>query len=185
MCLDAKSQVLKGSIMKYSLIACVLFPLVAAAAAPAALSAADNPPNAAEENLVVENAFTRPTPGGATVAVGYMTITNNGAAPDRLVSVDSDISDKVEIHETTMKNGVMEMHELPNGIEIGAGETVALKPGGDHIMFMDIKHPIKAGDVINATLGFENTGKIEIGFKAMPSMGAMAPSGNMGGMKMK
>jgi copper(I)-binding protein len=159
--------------------------LVAFAAATTAPLFAQDAQNAVEENLVIENAFTRPTPAGATVAVGYLTITNNGAAPDRLVSVDSDISKKVEIHESKMVNGVMEMHEMPNGLEIPAGGTVALTPGGDHIMFMDIKQPVKAGDIIHATLGFENTGKVEIGFKAAASIGAMAPGGDMGGMKMK
>ncbi len=168
--------------MKYPLIARVLIALVAAAAAPAAL--AEDSSSAIVGNLLIQSAFTRPTPAGATVAVGYMTITNSGSAPDRLVSVDSDISAKVEIHETKVENGVMEMHELPNGLEIPAGATVSLKPGGDHIMFMDLRRPIKAGDIIHATLGFENAGKAEIGFKAAGSMGAMAPGGDMGGMKM-
>ena len=168
--------------MKYPLIARVLTALVAAAAAPAAL--AQDAPNAVAGNLVIENAFTRPTPAGATVGVGYMTITNNGSAPDRLVSVNSDISAKTEIHEMKMENGVMEMREMPNGLEIPAGATVSLKPGGDHIMFMDLKRPIKAGDIIHATLGFENAGKTEIGFRAAASLGAMAPDNGMGGMKM-
>ncbi len=136
-------------------------------------------------SLKIENAFARPTPGGASVAVGYVTIVNSGGAPDRLVSVASNISAKTQIHTTKMNNGVMEMRELPNGLVIPAGKTVALKPGGDHIMFVDIKHAVKPGEVIHATLTFEKAGKVEVPFKAAASLGAMSPGGTMGGMKMQ
>jgi copper(I)-binding protein len=158
--------------MKYPLIGCALLAILAATPTTASTIIAEDSPNVSVGTLLIENAFTRPTPAGATVAVGYMTIINAGSAPDRLVSVDSDISAKTEIHEMKMQNGVMEMRELPDGIEIPAGETVALSPGGYHIMFMDIKQPVKAGDIVHATLGFENAGKIDIGFRAAASIGA-------------
>jgi periplasmic copper chaperone A len=171
--------------MKYPLIFCALLAILAATPALAWSIIAEDASTVSIGNLLIENAFTRPTPAGATVAVGYMSITNNGSAPDRLVSVDSNIAAKTEIHESKMENGVMEMHELPAGLEIPAGATVSLKPGGDHVMFMDLKQPVKAGDIVHATLGFENAGKIDIGFRVAPSLGAMAPGDNMGGMKMK
>ncbi len=170
--------------MKVSLAGCALAAILAAAL----VSSAANAASIGVGPLKIENAFARPTPGGATVAAGYVTIVNSGNTPDRLVSVTSDISAKTQIHEMKMNNGVMEMRELPNGLPIPAGATVALKPGGYHIMFVDIKHPVKPGDVIHTTLTFEKAGKVDVAFKAANSMGAMAPSGGMsgmGGMKMQ
>ncbi|HLH10641.1 MAG TPA: copper chaperone PCu(A)C [Methylovirgula sp.] len=139
--------------------------------------------------LKIEQAFTRPTPGGASVAVGYLTIVNTGKETDRLVSVTSDISAKAEIHEMKMENGVMKMGEVKDGLPIPAGATVALKPGGDHLMFVGIRHAVKPGEVIKATLTFEKAGKVDVPFKAAASMGAMSPGDDgdsgMGGMKMQ
>lgn len=139
--------------------------------------------------LKIEGAFTRPTPGGATVAVGYATIVNTGKTDDRLVAVTSDISAAAEIHETKMENGVMEMRELPNGLAIPAGATVAFKPGGYHIMFINLKRAVKPGDAIHAVLEFAKAGKVAVSFVAASSIGAMAPDamkmdGGMNGMKM-
>ena len=161
--------------MKYPLTFCALLAILAATPVVTAPAVAEDSPNVSIGTLFIEGAFTRPTPNGATVAVGYLSIINEGSVPDRLVSVDADISDRAELHESKMVNGVMEMNEVSDGIEIPAGGTVSLRPGGDHIMFLDIKHPVKAGDIIHATLGFENAGQIDIGFHAAPSIGAMAP----------
>lgn len=144
--------------------------------------AANDPAIVSIGALKIEGAFARPTPGGATVAAGYVTIVNTGKEPDRLVSATSDISARTEIHSMTMSNGIMEMHELKDGLPIPAGATVALKPGGDHIMFVDIKHQVKPGEVIHATLIFAKAGKVVVAFKAAHSMGAMSPDGGMGGM---
>lgn len=165
--------------MRYTLAGGALAAILATAPV---LSCADAAASVGVGSLKIENAFARPTPGGATVAVGYATIVNSGNAPDRLVSVTSDISAKTQIHEMKMNNGVMEMRELTNGLSIPAGATVALKPGGDHIMFVDIKHGVKPGEVIHTTLTFEKAGKVDVPFKAAASMGAMAPAGGMGGM---
>ncbi|QAY95803.1 hypothetical protein CWB41_08700 [Methylovirgula ligni] len=139
--------------------------------------------------LTIEGAFTRPTPGGATVAVGYVTIVNTGKTDDRLVAVTSDLSAGAQIHETKMENGIMEMTELPDGLVIPAGATVAIKPGGYHIMFTDLKRAVKPGDAIHAVLEFAKAGKIAVTFVAASSMGATAPDamkmdGGMNGMKM-
>lgn len=169
--------------MKHALFACAALAVLAATplVSSAAVTAADAP-SVSVGALKIENAFARPTPGGATVAVGYLTIVNSGSTPDRLVSATSDISAKTQIHEMKMDNGVMEMRELTDGLPIPAGATVALSPGGYHIMFVDLKHPVKPGDVIHTTLTFEKAGKVDVPFKAAASMGAMSPGGDMGGM---
>jgi periplasmic copper chaperone A len=170
--------------MGHRLASCTLAGLVAVAVFSSTVVAADTS-KISIGALKIENAFTRPTPGGATVAVGYLTIVNTGSTPDRLVSATSDISAKTQIHEMKMDNGVMEMRELTNGLPIPAGATVRLKPGGNHIMFVDLKHPVKPNDMIHAVLTFEKAGKVDVPFKAAGSMGAMSPGSAMGGMKMQ
>ena len=153
--------------------------------APALLIlAADGPQVVTTGPMRVANAFTRPTLGGATVAVGYMIIVNTGKTDDKLLSVTSDISSTSEIHESKMVGGVMEMDELPNGLAIPAGATVSFKPGSYHVMFVGLKHAITAGEIIHATLVFEKAGRVAVSFKAAQSAGATSPSDSMGGMKM-
>lgn len=115
-------------------------------------------------DLTVTSPWSRATPGGAKIGGGYLKITNNGRAPDRFVGGTSDVSDRVEIHEMSMTNGVMKMRPLPNGLEIKPGETVELKPGGNHLMFVDLKRPLKQGESVKATLRFEKAGSLEVNF---------------------
>jgi copper(I)-binding protein len=127
-------------------------------------------------SIVIDKPFSRATPGGSQVGIGYMSITNKGAAADRLVSASSPAAEKVQIHEMTMQNGVMKMRELPNGLPIEAGKTVSLAPGGNHLMLMGLKAPLKQGDKIPLTLNFEKTGKIDV-MLDVQGIGAQQPSG--------
>ena len=90
-------------------------------------------------DLTVTSPWTRATPGGAKIAGGYLKITNNGTSADRFLGAKSDATDHVEIHEMSMSDGVMKMRPLPDGLEIKPGQTVELKSGGYHLMFMDLK----------------------------------------------
>jgi len=85
-------------------------------------------------SISIEKPFSRATPGGSQVGVGYMAIINTGSIADRLVSASSPAAGKVQIHEMAMQNGVMKMRELPDGLPIEAGKTVSLAPGGNHLM---------------------------------------------------
>src|SRR6266542_2759314 len=91
-------------------------------------------PAGAEEvkagDLVISQAWSRATPGGAKVAGGYLTIENKGAAADKLVSVSAEIAGKAEVHEMAMENGVMKMRLLDKGLVIDPGKTVKFAPGG-------------------------------------------------------
>ena len=87
-------------------------------------------------DLEIEHPWSRATPAGAKVAGGYFTIINKGSTPDRLLSISSDISDKAELHEMGVKDGVMTMRPVTGGLEIPAGGKVALAPGGYHLMFI-------------------------------------------------
>jgi copper(I)-binding protein len=128
-------------------------------------------------DLTVTSPWTRATPGGAKIAGGYLKITNNGTAADRFVGAKSDVSDRIEIHEMSMSDGVMKMRPLPNGLEIKPGETVELKSGGYHLMFMDLKQPLKQGDTLKATLQFEKAGPLDVNFNvnALGATSANAP----------
>ena len=125
-------------------------------------------------DLTVTSPWTRATPGGAKIGGGYLKITNNGRAPDRFTGGTSDVSDHVELHEMSMTNGVMKMRPLPNGLEIKPGETVELKPGGNHLMFVDLKRPLKQGESVRATLQFEKAGSLEVTF-AVNALGGNSP----------
>jgi periplasmic copper chaperone A len=130
-------------------------------------------------DLVITQAWSRATPGGAKIAGGYLTIDNKGAAPDRLVSGSGDNIGKVEIHEMAMNNGVMKMRPLDNGLAIEPGKTVKLAPGGYHLMLMDLKQPLKAGDKVPVTLEFEKAGKVAVSLDVQ-AVGAQSPSGGDG-----
>src|ERR1700730_2281670 len=131
-------------------------------------------------DLVITQAWTRATPGGAKVGGGYLTIENKGSAPDRLVGVSADAAGKVEVHEMAMDGGVMKMRPVDGGLTIDPGKTVKLAPGGLHLMMMDLKSPLKQGDKLPVTLQFEKAGKVQVTLDVQ-GVGAPAPSGNMGG----
>ena len=115
--------------------------------------------------IVVEAPWSRATPGGAKVAGGYMKITNTGKEPDRLVGGSIPIAARMEAHEMKEENGVMKMRHLPAGLEIKPGETVELKPGGYHLMFMDLQKGLKNGETIKGTLNFEKAGPVEVEYR--------------------
>ena len=125
-------------------------------------------------DLVLATPWTRATPPGAAVAGGYVTITNRGDVSARLVGGDTDVAGRVEIHEMTMADGVMRMRPLADGLEIPPGATVALEPGGYHVMFMDLAAPLVEGETVRATLRFAEAGAIELPFAVAP-IGAAAP----------
>jgi periplasmic copper chaperone A len=104
---------------------------------------------------------------GAKVAGGYLTIENTGTEADRLVALKTAFAKKNEIHEMAMNNDVMTMRPLADGLDIPAGETVILKPGSFHLMFMGVTDPIEANEENEITLVFEKAGEITISFPAL------------------
>jgi len=126
-------------------------------------------------SLKIERPWTRATPRSAPVAGGYLKITNNGAVADRLVGGSFDLAGKVEVHEMSDVGGMMRMRQLAAGLEIPAGQSVELRPGGYHLMFMDLKQGIVAGQNVKGALVFEKAGRIEVEFEA-EAMGASQPA---------
>jgi len=126
-------------------------------------------------SLEIGNPWTRATPPTAPSGGGFLTVINKGTTADRLIAVRSPASSKAEIHEMKMDGNVMRMRELEKGIEIPPGATVELKPGGFHIMFMELKAPFAKDAKVPLTLVFEKAGSIDVEL-AVQAMGASAPT---------
>ena len=137
-----------------------------AATAPVASETAGDPPaktvvltNA--EALDIEDAWVKAADDGMTAAFGMLT--NGSAEPVTLVSVASAASERIELHETVQNDaGAMVMQELPGGFIIPAGDSMELKPGGNHIMLMGLAAPIQAGDEVMFTLTFADGSSREL-----------------------
>ena len=136
-------------------------------------------------SMHITQPWSRATPKGATSGAGYMTITNKGTSPDKVSCVSDDASAQCQIHSMTMEGGVMKMRPVEGGLEIKPGQTITLKPGGFHVMFVDLKHPLEQGKTVKATLKFDNAGTVDVEYPVM-AVGAAAPGAAAGsGMKMQ
>jgi periplasmic copper chaperone A len=113
------------------------------------------------KNLRIGHPFARATPPGAAAASAFMRVENAGKEADRLLRAASPVAGTVEIHEMTMDGGVMKMRAVP-GIDIKPGALVTLKPGGYHVMLMNLKEPLVAGKTFPMTLTFEKAGSVEL-----------------------
>jgi copper(I)-binding protein len=127
-------------------------------------------------SLSIKAPWARATPEGAKVGAGYMSITNSGKEADSLVAGSLPQAGLVQIHEMAVEGGVMKMRELPKGLEIAPGATVELKPGSYHVMFMELKEPIKQGAPLKGTLQFAKAGSVTVEYVVQP-IGAQAPDG--------
>lgn len=132
----------------------------------------------------ISQPWARATPKGATAGAGYMTITNKGATPDKIICISDDASTQCQIHTMTMEGGVMKMRPVEGGLEIKPGESVTLKPGGDHVMFRDLKQPLVQGQSVKATLKFERAGTVDVDYPVL-AIGAAAPDDKAGGTMMQ
>ena len=122
--------------------------------------------------IKVEDAWSRATPPGAKIAAGYLVVHNSGSAADRLVSVSSPAAEPVETHITVREGDISRMREV-KGYEIPANGMFEAKPGGAHLMFVNIKAPFKEGATIPATLKFAKAGEIKVQFRVAPLTGDM------------
>lgn len=100
--------------------------------------------------------------GNLSMGAFYVTITNNGDDADTLLAVETDMAETVEVHSVEMEDDVMKMSPMHDGLEIPAGETVVLEPGGYHVMLIGITESLLDGEEFTATLQFENAGEVEI-----------------------
>lgn len=122
----------------------------------------------APHTLIIQNVWGRPAAGdgsdtmpAGSVSAVYLTIYNPGETQERLIAAETEAADIVEIHEVTMQNDVMQMRPV-EGVDIPAGETVALAPGGLHIMLLDVRQPLLTGEAIMLHLHFESGEEISL-----------------------
>ena len=143
-------------------------------AAAAALLAFSMLPALADDikvgNLKIETPWARATPKGADVGAAYLTIQNDGAEADTLVSAVTDVAN-VQVHEMSMTGGVMKMREMKDGLPIAPHAT--------------LKRGLTAGQTITLTLKFAKAGEVSVAFPVEP-VGSAGPKGGAGmsGMKM-
>lgn len=116
----------------------------------------------AQGEVDIDHPWSRPTPPGAPMGVGYLVIRNHGDSDITLVGASTPRADDVSIHETRMKDGVMRMQPLESGLNIAAGETVELKPHSYHLMLEELAEPLKEGERVPLTLEFEGAESIEV-----------------------
>ena len=127
-------------------------------------------------SIEIEHPWARATPKGATIAGGYVKVTNTGKEADRLIGGSLPNAGRFEIHQMTMNNGVMQMRPVSGGLEIKAGESVELKPGSYHLMFLDLKQPLVNKQPVKGTLIFEKAGTVEIEYTVEPIGGTPSQS---------
>ncbi|MGB1235412.1 MAG: copper chaperone PCu(A)C [Planktomarina sp.] len=111
-------------------------------------------------DLTLTGGFAFATLPNQPVGAGFVSVTNNGSGADNLIAATSPLAGRIEIHTMEMEDGVMKMREVAGGLDIPAGATAEMKPGGYHMMFMDLVGPIVAGKMASVTLMFENAGDV-------------------------
>ena len=118
--------------------------------------------------IEAEQPLTRATPPGAGAGGGFVTLTNHGDGDDMLIGATSPVTERVEIHIMEMDGDVMRMAPLPGGIELPAGGSVTLAPGGLHLMLMELDSPIVEGEPVPVTLEFQHAEPMEIELRVLP-----------------
>ncbi len=124
-------------------------------------------------DIEIGHPWSRPTPPAARVAGGYVTLTNAGSQPDRLIEVTSPIANRAEIHRSMVENGVASMRPL-EGVTIEPGATVDFEAERLHFMFIEPDRQLRGGDRFPATFVFEKAVRVDVEF--MVQMRASAPA---------
>lgn len=110
--------------------------------------------------ITVAHAYSHPTAAPGVPAVGFLTLTNAGPKADRLLSVISPLAGRVEIHQSKMENGVMQMRAVTQGVALPPGKSVAFAPGGLHLMLFALRAPLAEGERVPVTLLFEHAAAV-------------------------
>jgi periplasmic copper chaperone A len=124
-------------------------------------------------DIQVHHPWSRATPPGAKVGVGYMEIRNRGKQPDRLVWASTPVAKRVEMHVTQRDGEIAKMRQLES-FEVPGGERMLLAPDGAHLMLVDLVAPLKRGERFKITLRFERAGELEVEMEVQ-EMGSRHP----------
>jgi copper(I)-binding protein len=118
-------------------------------------------------SISVANAWTRPTAAGMPMGVAYFVVRNAGATADAIVSASTPAAARVEFHRTTLSEGMARMRPL-HEIVVPANGTVAVEPGGIHLMLVDLHGPLVAGTRVPLVLAFRGAGRVELELAVEP-----------------
>ncbi|MEX2476681.1 copper chaperone PCu(A)C [Marinobacter sp.] len=140
--------------------------------------AQDHAHDTAHNKVSIEHPWSRPTPPGTPMGVGYMAITNSSDRDITLISVTTPRAGKVTIHESLMTDGIMRMKPLTAGLPIPAGETVELKPHGYHMMLEKLTAPLEEGERVPLTLDFDGADDLDVELNVEPLDGTAGHSAN-------
>lgn len=121
--------------------------------------------------LEIGHPWARATLPGAKVGGGYLTLKNEGSSAERLLGGTSPVAGRVEVHNMEIKDGIMTMRAVSDGLEIPAGASVELAPGGYHLMLMELKQPLAEGERVPLTLNFEQAGSVDVELAVGPAGG--------------
>ncbi len=133
---------------------------------------------AQQPGITVDHAWARATPGAAHTGALYFTVTNGGAAPDRLLSASTPVAETAQLHATQSVDGVLQMRPVAS-LDLAPGAATVLRPGGLHMMLTGLKQPLKAGDQVPLSLRFEHAGTVAVTVP-VEAVGAMGPMPGMG-----
>lgn len=122
------------------------------------------------DTLRIDHPFARATPPGAKTGAVYLTVDNAGNTVERLVHASTPIAAGVALHQMALEDGVMKMRAVPS-LEVIPGARLELSPNGYHLMLLDLKQSLKAGERFPLTLTFEHGGTILISV-SVEGMGA-------------
>ena len=148
-------------------------------AATLALGCALAPAADFESNgLELNDLWVRASVPGQVNGAGYLQITNKTTHADRLLSVESDAATRIELHNVITENGVAQMRQV-QGIDIPAGGSARLSPGGYHVMFLQLTAPFKQEGQVPVVLKFEKAGEVRVNFTVKPP--TYNPSGQTDG----
>jgi periplasmic copper chaperone A len=128
------------------------------------------------DDLELADPWTRVMQPGQQAGGGFIAITNRGEETDRLVHATSPRAARTEIHSMEIVNDVMTMRPVEGGLEIPAGETLSLEPGGYHVMFIGVAEPFREGEIVPVTLEFEDAGRVELEFEVRGMAHGRAPA---------
>ena len=142
--------------------------LPALLAAPAAVAQ-----EARAGDLTVQQPWTRAAGQGATGA-GFLSVSNRGAVADRLLSASTPAARAVELHTMVRDGDVMRMRAV-GAVEVPPGQTVALRPGGLHMMLVGLTRPLREGEAVPLTLRFERAGEVRVEL-SVQAAGAREPA---------
>jgi hypothetical protein len=129
-------------------------------------------------SIMVRDAWSRATPGGAKVGAGYFIVENTGAAPDRLLGAEVDVAGRAEIHQTLESGGVSRMQPVES-LVAAPGSRIEFRPNGYHLMLVDLKRPLARGERLRGSLVFEHAGRVPVEFEVR-GIGAGAGHGAHG-----